>query len=177
MKNILEEIIKLSSELGAKKNLEKYKELADKIEIPKNYGVFDFDRCFLNPLRKFAEVLIKVKISENPDVVEIIMNHQYYVRHFEHWIQRIEGSAFCHDRSTMLVDMLIAYYRKKQPMVFDYECKLSFCYPKTIFNTQQKVVEFYESVKQLRYGHSYNYIVYIEPMIDMVIQANPKNKS
>lgn len=165
MENILSELLNSFTTLSEKEDLEKYKGLVDTIEVPTNSGLFDFDRSFLRPLRKFAEVLIKVKISDNPDVVEIIMNHQYYVQHFEHWIKRIEGNSCCHDKSTTLVDMLIAYYRKNEPMVFDYESKRSFCYPKTIFNTQEKVVEFYKSLKQLRYGNCNSYMLQLHILL------------
>lgn len=133
-----------------KEQIELYKSLYGGKDIAKSCKDFNtFHHTFVYPHTKFLKGLLKSEVSKNDDVVFLFLNSRMIEQSFLFWIERIEGSASCADKSTTIVRRLIDFYANGTKIEWDYEQEYTFHLPKKVFTTHDGIVSFYQAIRFL----------------------------
>jgi len=127
----------------------------------------------LYPFETLVSGLINVEISNNDDVEFIYKHSQFVERHFQRFIENLEGSACCADKSGIIIRRLVKWFLKNEKIEFDYAQEYTYHLPKKIFKTHDEIIQFYQGVKSLYYG---NPIKYMQALIDMKLKQ-PQTKT
>lgn len=142
-----------------------YKSLIDKKCYDKINNIDEFYFGLIYPFEQFISGLIKIEISKNEDIVFILKYSNFIKSHFENWIKKIEGSACCADKSSVILKSLYSFFKDNKSIEFNYNQEYTYHLPKTIFNTHDKIIDFYKSIKNLKYGHPDLYFKEVEKLI------------
>jgi hypothetical protein len=146
-------------------NIELYNKLIDE----KCYGdinnIAEFYYGLLYPHEKFINGLIKSEISNNNDVVFILTNSKMLEMNFRYWIEKVEGSAYCADKTRTILNHLYLFYKDGTKIVFDYTSEYTYQLPKTIFKSHESIIEFYEAIEYLYYGNPTKYLNVLKDLI------------
>lgn len=157
IKNVLESL----GEKIDKEHAELYQALIEKtgFDVPSKPTVKEFYFGLVYPYTgKFLPGLINKEISTNSDVGFILINSQFIESHFRHLISDVEGHTCCADKSRVIMNRLLDFYRDGTKIEFDYTQKYTYHLPKTIFKTHEDIVSFYEGLRSLYYGNPEAYL-------------------
>lgn len=135
-----------------------YKKVIENSDIKtfKDYDEFFF--AVIYPFREFIRGFVRSEISDNVDVVFLMLNSQFVTRHFEALIERKEGWPCSADKSTTIMRALMNHFRTGEKIEFNYDGEYTYHLPKKIFASHDQIVNFYEGLKDLYYGRSEKYL-------------------
>lgn len=148
----------MASSIGAS-NVELYEKLSEGVVFMEVTCPQDFRYAFLYPHEEYIDGLIRSKITKDSDAAFILEQSEFIERYFLNWIQKIEGSACCADKSRTIMRRLFNFYKDGEQIVFDYDQEYTFHLPKIVFRTHGEIIQFYEAVKSLWCGNAEKYIV------------------
>ena len=139
-------------------NMVLYKRIIESSEI-KSFG--DFEEYYFSviyPFDNFLDSFVMSEISENDDVI-FIMNHSQFIEcHFKKIIVKKEGSSCCADKSRTIIRDLIEFFKNGKKIYFNYNGKYTFHLPTSVFTDHDKIVSFYDGLKDLYYGSPEKYL-------------------
>ncbi len=157
-KEKIKEVLNFMADSIEQGNIDLYNKLIDEKCFNEIENVEKFYLGLIYPHEQFITGLIKSEISKNNDVVFILKNSQFIEHNFRYWIEKIEGSACCADKTRTILKRLVEFYKNNTTIEFDYSAEYTFHLPKVIFKTHESIVEFYEGVKNLHYGNPTRYL-------------------
>ncbi len=144
------EIAKLS-ETFPTETIEHLKELLDNGDME----MFHFDS--LRHFEDLTEAFI-ARFSDKDEIQFLLLQSQFIEVHFKRIIQQIEGHGCCADKSRTIMRALYQSVASEQPIVFNYEREVTFHLPKTVFNTHDKIYNFFKALHFLFYGNPERYL-------------------
>jgi len=160
MKDSIEKVItSIIGDIGAKnasiynKVIEEHGISYENINSPE-----DFYYNIIYPLSKFIDGVIQVELSRDEDLKFILKQSRFIECHFVKLIEKNEGSACSADKSRTIMRGLFNFYKDGIDINFNYDQEYTYHLPKTIFNTHDKIVEFYTGLKYLYYGNPDKYL-------------------
>ena len=169
-KESLEKVLTCMFKGIEKENADLYKSLKEKINV-QTKDLEDFYFSLLYPFEKLMSGLISVEISNNKGIEFIYMHSQFIERHFQRFIQDIEGSPCCADKSRTIIKRLVKWFLKGERIEFDYTQEYTFHLPKKVFKTHDEIIRFYEGIESLYYGYP---LKYMEALLDMKLTQSQK---
>jgi hypothetical protein len=144
----------------SEENREMYRKIIGEGEVDKNIFL-NYDKFYYGvkySFEKFMDGMLMECVSEDRDVVFLMMNGRFVERHYSSVISKMEGSMCSVDKARTIVRSLIRYYKEGELIKFDYDGEYTYHLPKVIFKEQCRIIEFYEAVKSLYYGNSEKYM-------------------
>lgn len=163
----IKEVLSMFAESIGKEEVELYQSLVDKKCFDKIEDLQGFYLGLIYPHQQFISGLIKSEISTNKDVVYIFENSENIEHHFRYWIEKIEGSACCADKTRTILRRLVEFYKNGTEIQFDYNAEYTFHLPKVIFKTHESIIGFYEAVRALRFGNPTKYLNELKSLISI----------
>jgi len=157
IKNVLNA---MSDSIG-KENVELYQKLIEGSGIKKVEDIEEFFYMLIYPHQKFLKGLIDCEISKNDSVKFIYLHHNFIEYNFVKIIQDKEGSACSADKSRTIIRALCNWFIKGERIDWNYEQEYTYHLPKTVFNTHEEIIDFYNGLENLYYG---NYKSYLEAL-------------
>lgn len=95
-----------------------------------------------------------------------LMLHSSFVEcQFKKFIERVEGSPCCADKSRTIIRALFFWLHQEKKIVFNYEQEYTFHLPKQIFNTHEKIADFFEAIMALYYGMPEKYLAQLKEIL------------
>ena len=163
----IKEVLNLMFDSIGQEEIDLYTKLIDKKCFDKIEDIDDFYLGLIRPHEQFISGLIKSEISKNEDVIFILKNSRLIESNFRYWIERIEGTACCADKSRTILRRLMGFYKSGDRITFDYTQEYTFHLPKVMFKTHESIIEFYEGVKGLEYGNPTKYLISLTSLINL----------
>lgn len=158
---------------GFKKDeVDLYKKLIGDIKIENIDNVRSFHLGLIYPYGKFIRGLISCEISKNEDVQFILASSDFVEHHFEYWIERVDGTSCCADKTRTILNKLVDFYKNGTKIEFDYTQEYTFHLPKNVFTTHEDIVGFYEGVRLLHFGNPIKYLNEIKKMAEIISRIN-----
>lgn len=112
----------------------------------------------LYPIQQVVDGLL-AKLAPKKPRAQFILKHSSFVEaHFGYLIEAHEGASCSKDKERAIVRRLLGYYLEERPIEFDPNAKFTFHYPKVVFTSQAEILEFFEGVYALYYGHPEKYL-------------------
>jgi hypothetical protein len=165
-KEKIKEVLELMCDSIEQKEIELYEKLIDE-RCYENIDDFqEFYYGLIYPHEQFINGLIKSEISPNKDVGFILKNSHFIENNFRYWIEKVEGSACCADKTRIIIRNLIDFYKTDNKIDFDYNQEYTFHLPKVVFKNHESIVEFYEGIKSLYYGNPTKYLLCLKNLIE-----------
>jgi len=164
-KSKIKDVLNLMFDSIGGKEIELYNKLIDEKCFDKVESFDEFYLGLIYPHKQFISGLIKTEISKNSDVIFILINSQFIERHFNYWIDKIEGMVCCSDKSRTIVTRLLEFYKNNSIIEFDYNAEYTYHLPRVVFNTHDTIIEFYEALKSLIYGNPTKYLNCLNSLI------------
>jgi len=139
-----------------------YEELAES-EILQNSGkcvencdpeMFNFG---LSPLIDVFKGLISSK-AKNEKAEDLFLHCNFYERHFKAQIKKHEGWPCSADKSRTITKALANFFVKGEEIKFNYDQEYTYHLPTKIFTTHAEILEFFDALRNLRYGGSEKYL-------------------
>jgi len=153
-------------------HIDLYGKLIDEKGFKNIESVDEFYYGIIYPHEKFLNGLIKSEISKDNDVLFILKRSRFIEQNFRYWIEKVEGSACCADKTKTILTRLIEFYKNGTKIEFDYSAEYTFHLPKTIFNNHELIIDFYDGLKRLYYG---NPTVYLNSLKTLIINNDTTN--
>lgn len=141
-----------------KENTELYKNIIESSNITKCENPSEFFHAVIHPFDKFISGFLKTTLSANRDVEFIWKNSQFIERHFRNLFEKYEGGAYSSDKSKTILSGLLRYFSSGEMIEFNYDAKYTYHLPKIIFKSHDQIIEFYEGIKDVFYGHPEKYL-------------------
>lgn len=164
-KERIKEVLNFMADSIEQRHIDLYNKLIDKKCFDKIEDVEDFYIGLIYPHEQFVSGLIKSEISKNNDVLFILKHSRFIEQNYRYWVEKIEGSACCADKTRTILRRLFEFYKNGTKIEFDYNAEYTFHLPKVIFKTHESIVEFYEGVKSLNYGNPTRYLNALKSLI------------
>jgi hypothetical protein len=165
-KEKIKEVLELMCDSIEQKEIELYEKLIDE-RCYENIDDFqEFYHGLIYPHEQFINGLIKSEISPNRDVGFILKHSNFLENNFRCWIEKVEGSACCADKTRTIIRNLIDFYKTGNKIDFDYNQEYTFHLPKVVFKNHESIVEFYEGIKSLYYGNPTKYLLCLKNLIE-----------
>lgn len=176
-KTKIKEVLNILSDSIEQKNIDLYNKLIDQdcFETVDSFEEFYLGLIF--PHEQFISGLIKSEISKNDDIVFIFKNSHFLERHFEYWIEKVEGFTCCADKTRTIIKRLIDFYKNGTKIEFDYTAEYTFHLPTVVFKNHESIVEFYEGLKYLKYGNPTLYLKSIQNLTNIIKDSNEDQES
>jgi len=166
-KERIKEVLNLMCDSIDQAEIDLYNKLIDGKCFDKIGDINEFYLGLIRPHEQFISGLIRSELSQNRDVVFILQNSQFIENNYRYWIERIEGTACCADKSRTILRNLLDFYKLDKRIDFDYTQEYTFHLPKVIFKTHESIIEFYEGVKRLKYGNPTKYLISLQFLISL----------
>lgn len=143
-----------------RENLELYEKVMENQNLKRNVSdPEEFYFFLMYPYEKFLRGLITKEVSDNDNVIFILLNYNFIDRHFNNLFEKYEGSFGCADKSRTMIKHLIKFYKGDiQKIEFDYEQKYTYHLPQTIFLNHDEIINFYEALVSLKMGNGDKYV-------------------
>lgn len=139
------------------KNIELYEKLSKnkdfKIESPN-----DFYFNLVYPFESFLEGYISKTFGK--DLEFLLMNLRFIELQFETVIVKLEGTTCSADKSRCIVNSLFHYFLNpsENKITFDWQQKYTYHYCTKCFNSEEKILDFYNALRSLFYGNPTKYL-------------------
>ena len=166
--DLLKEYLNKFAEKIGNENVELYKRIIDGIEIKEFKNPEDFYYAVLYTWENFISGFLHDKLGDNEDVVFIHKKYGYIERHFCSLIENIEGSVCSADKSKMIIKRLVKFYALGEKIEFDYNAEYTYHLSTKIFKTHERIIAFYEALRELYYGKPLKYITILTEIIEQV---------
>jgi hypothetical protein len=125
----------------------------------------DFNLLFLWQFDCFTETYLKYELGINDKVATVWQHWGFLDSHFSQLFLEYEGSAFCHDKSRLVIDRIIRFYKTGEKIEFE---NCTFSKPVKILTTHDEVIEMYDAIMNLRYGKGRPYILAMKNLTDNI---------
>lgn len=139
-------------------NKDLYKKIIEGSELTSFSDYEEFYFLVLYPFKNFLEGFLLTEVSDNRDVLFIMLNSQFIERHFNNTIEKEEGMPCCSDKSRTIMYKIIKFYTTGEKISFDFDGEYTYHIPKNVFTTHDQIILFYEGLKELYYGRNEKYL-------------------
>lgn len=90
-------------------------------------------------------------------LADLFSNYSFYENHFKHVYESQEGGACCADKSRWAMRSLAVHLADGRPIPCE-RTESSYWIPGKVLNTHESILEFFNALKQLRYGNPELYL-------------------
>lgn len=133
---------------------------------------FDIDSFYILNQYKFDNLIDWYMMTNltswkmNDNVSFLLKNSHFVNTHFEKLIVDFEWSTCCADKSRNILRKLYNYFLNDEKIIFN---SWSYSNTKKIFKNEEEILEFYNSLRNLYYWHSLEYINIIDKLTNRYI--------
>lgn len=107
--------------------------------------------------------------SPQQDKLEFLFLSADFVKiNFQRYIEEIEGSACCADKSRTIVARLARYFATGEEIVFDYSGEYTYHLPQQIFRHHSEIIDFFEGLRSFYYGNPDPYFEASKGLVEKV---------
>jgi hypothetical protein len=118
----------------------------------------DFHFRIISPFKKVVEGLLQSTLPNQSRAHFLLMHYDFVRAHFRRIVESRDGFGCCADKTRAILSRLLAFYVSGKTITFDPEEEYTFHHPKTVFTTQEAIVEFFESLHHLYSGNPAPYL-------------------
>jgi hypothetical protein len=164
--NVMKEVIDGIMSVSNKRNHELYDEIVNKdfeADVTKT-NIGDFYISFIYPFENYLEVMLKNKLNLNEDASFLVINSEFFSRHFQELFQKYEGSFACADKTNTVLNSIYRFLKTAEPINFNYDQEYTYHLPKTILKTHDDIIALYKGLKSLLSGRPEKYINYFDAL-------------
>lgn len=115
--------------------------------------------------------------SLQQDKIEfLLLNSDFVESHFRRYIEEIEGTACCADKSRTIVASLAKYFTKGKEIEFDYSGEYTYHLPKLVFTHHSEIVDFFDGLHSFYYGNPERYFEVSKDLVEKVREAKQRER-
>lgn len=167
-KDTLKDFLNTLSDSIDKGKIELFEKIIDGSRIEQFDSPEEFFYAILYPWEKFISGYLQSELKANSNVEFIFKHSQYIDRHFANLFIKYEGGTCSSDKSRTIVNRLLQFYATGEPIEFNYGAEYTYHLPKIIFKNHQDIIDFYEGLKSLLYGHPEKYLESLKKIISEI---------
>ena len=112
----------------------------------------------LYPFEQFISGYIRTEITENYELIFLLLNGQFVERLFAAEIKKSEGFGCSADKSSAIIQGLANFFRTGSKIAWKYEGDYTYHLPKKVFTTHDSIIEYFNAIWRLYYGNSDKYL-------------------
>lgn len=105
--------------------------------------------------------------SKNIKIIEYFKTFELVEQNFRRFFEKIEGNFACADKTNFIMKSIFLKLLDDKDIILDYNQEYTYGLPKKIFNTEDKIMDFYESIQNLSYGEPVKYIKYCQTELEI----------
>lgn len=117
-----------------------------------------FWHSFTYPVSKVISTLIKQEAVHKEELLFLYKRYSYINSHFRELFSNIEGGPCCADKSRTMILCLANYFKTGKDFELNYNQEYTFHLPNKILKTQEDILEYFNALWALYYGHSEKYL-------------------
>lgn len=157
------------------------KDFLAKLNDLSSHRVKDFLFLYNHDYSCFTDVLMAelFKISlDNRNLLFLMKHYDFVEIQFKKLITNIEGHPCSADKSGFIMSSLINHFKDNKSITLNYNQEYTYHLPEKIFNSEEKILKFFDAVHRLYYGQTEIYFnVYNEVLESVKLeQSEIKNK-
>ena len=127
-------------------------------EAARKGEVEDFQHTLLYPLEELVDGLLSTALPGNHRAQFLMKQGDFVELHFKSIICQREGSACSADKSGWIIEVLARHLLTGRDIVVDRSDPKAFWVPKTVFGSQEDILEFYDALYRLYAGQPESYV-------------------
>lgn len=146
----------------------------------------EFKKLNLPPMKKLPEItsfdskmykiqdLLKEQLKTAPEGKDLchkglfLFTHILFIRnHFSEMIQTIEGTICSTDKTHHILRKVASFFIEGKTIEFDLENEKAYWVPNKIFRSHNEVINFFNALYRLYYGHPQEYLQEIKRIVEL----------
>lgn len=127
-------------------------------EAARTGEVDDFQHILLYPLEQLVDGLLETELPGNHRAQFLLKQSDFVECHFQSIIRQREGGACCADKSGWILEVLARHLLTGHAIDVDRSDPKAYWVPKTVFGSQEDILEFFDALCRLYAGQPEAYL-------------------
>jgi hypothetical protein len=100
-----------------------------------------------------------IRAFPNSRETRFLFKEYNFVRlHFRNLFQKHEGACCCNDKAVMVLRKLLNFLLNGKRIEFEGKSEYTYAFPSVIFTTHEEIIEFFNALQDIKYGHGHAYV-------------------